>query len=254
MNESLLHLYELQKIDTKLDELIENRGELPERVDETRNEVGSHREELERLRATITELETRGRSLSAESLELRDKVEQYKAQQFDVKTTREYDAITFQLEDANKRLNRSLEESGRTGIALEQARSEEGLLSEKVEHMEKELVDSEATLKAVLAETQDEEKHLQNDRKKMLKLITAPHLSMYNRVRPAKNGIAVVPIRNGVCGGCFNAIPRQMVLELKLGEKHTVCEYCGRIVVGEPISLLVDGPPVAAVQVTAEEE
>jgi predicted nucleic acid-binding Zn-ribbon protein len=88
----------------------------------------------------------------------------------------------------------------------------------------------------------------------MLKLISAPHLSMYNRVRPAKNGIAVVPIRNGVCGGCFNAIPRQMVLELKLGEKHTVCEYCGRIVVGEPISLLVDGPPVAAVQVTAEEE
>ena len=60
--------------------------------------------------------------------------------------------------------------------------------------------------------------------------------------------------RNGVCGGCFNAIPRQLVLELKLGEKNAVCEYCGRIVVGEPISLAVDGEPQPVAQVTGEPE
>jgi len=254
VNESLLHLYELQKIDSQLDELIESRGELPERVEEMRRTLDTQRTEVETLRKEIADMEKRSREMTDESTELRDKVEKYKAQQFDVKTTREYDAITFQLEDSSKRLNQNLEAVGRMGIQVEQLKVEEQALTTDVENLERDLKESEAALKEILAETQNEEKDLAKKREGLIKQIEAVHLSMYNRVRPAKGGLAVVPIKNGVCGGCFNAIPRQLVLELKRGDRHTVCEYCGRIVVGEPISLAVDGEPVPVTYATDDDE
>ena len=91
-------------------------------------------------------------------------------------------------------------------------------------------------------------------REQLVKQIQPFHLTIYNRVRPAKAGVAVVSIKNGVCSGCYNAIPRQLALELKKGDKHTVCEYCGRIVVGEPLALAVDGEPEPVTAVVDGEE
>ncbi len=254
MNESLLHLYELQKIDSHLDELIENRGELPQHVDDLRQMVTEQRTRLQDADTHVAEIEKRTAEVHQESIELREKVEKYKAQQFDVKTTREYDAITFQLDDAQKRLSRHVDESARLGLELEQTRVEATTMREELAEMETDLTQQEVTLKSLMAETEQEEKELLKKRAGTLKLIRPNFIGMYDRVRPAKNGVAVVPVRNGVCGGCFNAIPRQLVLELKKGEKHAVCEYCGRIVVGEVISLAVDGEPVPVAQVVHEEE
>ena len=120
MNQSLIHLYELQKVDRHLDELIESRGELPDRVNEMRQQAEEQRKQLDQVRKDRHEIETRSRELSAECVDLREKVDRYKAQQFDVKTTREYDAITFQLEDAQRRLHTNTEAVGRMGIELEQ--------------------------------------------------------------------------------------------------------------------------------------
>ena len=254
MNESLLHLYELQKIDSKLDELHEGRGELPQRVAATKQSVENFTGELTGLRDHIHDIEHRLRDTNAESIDLREKVEKYKAQQFDVKTTREYDAITYQLEEGSKRLNQNLDSAGRMGIELEQSRNEERRMTEQLDGMTADLSEAETSLKDIMKETRGEEKQLMKDREELVPKIIQQHMNMYNRVRPAKNGIAVVPIRNGVCAGCYNAIPRQLVLELKKGDKHTVCEYCGRIVVGEPISLAVDGELVKIVyEVDAEE-
>src|SRR5262249_2392693 len=103
--------------------------------------------------------------------------------------------------------------------------------------------DAESALSEVMAETEHEEKELMARREELAAKVLPFHMTIYNRVRPAKGGIAVVPIKNGVCGGCYNAVPRQLALELRKGEKHAVCEYCGRIIVGEPIAIAVDGEP-----------
>jgi uncharacterized protein len=256
VNESLLHLYELQKVDTQLDDLIESRGELPERVEEMRRNVEEQDEQLAQIRRDIKEIEVRSRDLSAETVDLREKVERYKAQQFDVKTTREYDAITFQLEDSQRRLHNNVEAISRMGIELEQLKIDEQQMSQDLEEMRRELGEAETALKEVLADTEEEEKQLMIRRDELEKKIQPYYMTIYNRVRPAKGGIAVVPLKNGVCGGCYNAVPRQLVLELKKGEKHTVCEYCGRIIVGEPIAIAVDGEPQPVTYDTeaAEEE
>jgi predicted nucleic acid-binding Zn-ribbon protein len=254
VNESLLHLYELQKIDSQLDELIENRGELPQHVDDLRQMVVEQRARLLDADTHVAEVEKRSAEVHQESIELREKVEKYKAQQFDVKTTREYDAITFQLDDAQKRLSRHVDESARLGLELEQTRVEATTMREELVEMDTDLANQEVTLTSLMAETEQDEKELLKKRAATLKLVRPNFIGMYDRVRPAKNGIAVVPVRNGVCGGCFNAIPRQLVLELKKGDKHAVCEYCGRIIVGEPISLAVDGEPVPLVHSDNTEE
>ena len=254
MNESLLHLYELQRIDSQLDDLIESRGELPDRVDDMRRTVAEQRYNLEQIRKDIAEVETRSREITAETTDLREKVDKYKAQQFDVKTTREYDAITFQLEDGQRRLHNNIESMGRMGVELEGMKIDEVQMAEDFVGMEAELADAEAALGEVLKATKDDEKTLLARREILEKKIQPFHLTIYNRVRPAKNGVAVVAIKNGVCGGCYNAVPRQLALELRKGEKHTVCEYCGRIIVGEPIAIAVDGEPVAILAGDEEEE
>jgi predicted nucleic acid-binding Zn-ribbon protein len=251
VNEALIHLYELQKIDKQLDELRENRGELPERVEEMRQSVVTQRDLLGQAQAHVEQLETRSRLIQSDSLEYHDKVEKYKAQQFEVKTTREYDAITFQLEDGQKRLSKNIEDASRIGIELEQTKADTKNIKEDLDAMELELKEQEAALKEVMAETEEEEAALRKERAKTVKLVVPQHLANYERVRPAKNGVAVVAVKNGVCGGCFNAMPRQLVIELKRGDKFAVCEYCGRIVVGEPVAIAVDGEPIV-VEVAVE--
>jgi hypothetical protein len=253
VNQSLLHLYELQKVDSKLDDLIESRGELPERVQEMRRTAETQDDQLAQVRLDVTDLERRSRDMTQETADLREKVERYKAQQFDVKTTREYDAITFQLDDSQRRLHANMENVGRMGIELEQLKQDEQQMSIDLSDMQRELEDAETALAEVLANTEEEEKQLLAQREKLVKQIQPFHLTIYNRVRPAKAGIAVVPLRNGVCGGCYNAIPRQLALELKKGDKHAVCEYCGRIVVGDPIVIAVDGEPQAVTYEVEEE-
>lgn len=244
MNQNLVHLYELQKIDTQLDELIESRGELPERVREMKETLEAQQQELDSVGRRMTDIKARSQAMNEESVDLREKIERYKGQQFDVKTTREYDAITYQLDDAQKRLNFNLQEVSRIGIESEQLRNEEERTKQELEAMTNDLKEAEVLLEDLMRETKEEEDRLRLRRDELLPTVTPYFLNIYNRVRPAKAGLAVTSVRNGVCGGCFNAIPRQLVLDLNKGEKHTVCEYCGRIVVGEPIAIEVDGEPV----------
>ena len=254
VNESLLHLYELQKVDSQLDDLIESRGELPERVEEMRRNTTEQLEQTEQIRKDIREIDSRSKELTSETVELREKVDRYKSQQFEVKTTREYDAITFQLEDSQRRLHNNVETVTRMGIELEQLKTDEKQMTLDLAEIQRELAEAETALTEVLAETQEEEKQLMARREDLAKKIQPYYMTIYNRVRPAKGGVAVVAIRNGVCGGCYNAVPRQLALELKKGEKHTVCEYCGRIIVGEPIAIAVDGEPQPVTYETDEPE
>lgn len=254
MNESLIKLYELQKIDTAIDELVSNRGELPYRVAEMRDELTAREAELAGIREHSTLLEKDLRTLESESEDSKTKLERYKAQQFDVKTTREYDAISFQIEDADTRIGRNEDSIVRMGMELESVRNQESGLSEELESVRTEFAEAESALKEIEEETAGEESKLKAERERVLTGVDANHLAMYERIRPAKDGLAVVSMRTGSCGGCYNAIPRQLALELKLGEKLTVCESCGRIILSDAISLLVDGEPVAVSYEVDEEE
>ncbi len=253
MNEVLLSLYQLQRIDSQIDELVSSRGQLPERVYELRKILADRESILTEVESRIQTNETEMRKINGETSEFREKLDKYKGQQFEVKTTREYDAISFQIEDADRRLREDSDRMGRISIELENAKAEAKELNAELTEMRSEFEDSEKLLMQMMAETAAEEKELLAERKKILPKITQNYISIYERVRPAKNGVAVVALKGGVCGGCFNAVPRQLVLELNRGLKHTVCEYCGRIIVGEVIGTAIDGEPEPVNQAVSEE-
>src|SRR5438445_6250576 len=123
-----------------------------------RRTLVDQRDQLEQVRRDVREIESRSRELSDEIVDLREKVERYKAQQFDVKTTREYDAITFQLEDSQRKLHVNTEQVGRMGIELEQLKVDEQQMTQDLADMEKELEEAEEALREVLADTEEEEK------------------------------------------------------------------------------------------------
>jgi predicted nucleic acid-binding Zn-ribbon protein len=243
VNEVLLNLYHLQKIDSQIDELVASRGELPERVAELRYVLNERENILREIEHRIEHNEAEMRKIGGTSTETRERLDKYKGQQFEVKTTREYDAISFQIEDADRRIREDSDRMGRISIELENAKAEAEDLSRELNDMRAEFEDSERLLNELMEETASEEKALLTERETIAPKITQNYMSIYERVRPAKDGVAVVALKGGVCGGCYNAVPRQLVLELNRGEKHTVCEYCGRIIVGEVIGTAIDGEP-----------
>ena len=243
MNEVLLNLYQLQKIDSEIDDLVSSRGELPHRVAELRYALDEREHILQEIERRIDENEHEMRRIGGDTDANRERLDKYKGQQFEVKTTREYDAISFQIEDADRRLREDSDRMGRISIELENAKAEAEDLSRELNDMRAEFEDSEKLLNEMMAETAAEEKALLERREEVVPKITQNYISIYERVRPAKDGVAVVALKGGVCGGCYNAVPRQLVLELNRGEKHTVCEYCGRIIVGEVIGTAIDGEP-----------
>jgi predicted nucleic acid-binding Zn-ribbon protein len=243
VNEVLLNLYQLQKIDSQIDELVASRGELPERVAELRFILEERENILREINSRIAKNEAEMKKINGDSTEIREKLDKYKGQQFEVKTTREYDAISFQIEDADRRIREDSDRMGRISIELDNAKAEAEDLSRELTDMRAEFEDSEKLLNQMMKETAAEEKALLAQREEIAPKITQNYISIYERVRPAKDGVAVVALKGGVCGGCYNAVPRQLVLELNRGLKHTVCEYCGRIIVGEVIGTAIDGEP-----------
>lgn len=254
MNESLLRLYELQKIDTELDELIASRGGLPERVAEMRADMAAREEELATIIERTRAAEVDVRDFEREIAIVKEKFEGYKKQQFDVKTTREYDAITFQIEDANRRIREYSDGMARARVEWENAKAEAEDYSAELAGIREDFEESERTLNEMITETIGEETRLRAERERVAAQVSPAHMALYERIRYAKEGIGVVAVRNGVCGGCFNAIPRQLALELKRGDRHTVCESCGRIIVGDTIAVAVDGEPQMAHNEVGEEE
>jgi predicted nucleic acid-binding Zn-ribbon protein len=110
-------------------------------------------------------------------------------------------------------------------VSIEEAKT-------KLESKKAELGIKKAELDDIVNETQVEEDSLQKKAEKLVVDIDPRLLSAYKRIRGnARNGLSVVPIERDACGGCFNKIPPQHQMEIKMHKKIIVCEYCGRILI-----------------------
>jgi uncharacterized protein len=236
LENKLRQLYSLQLIDNSLDELEDLKGDLP-------HQVRALEEKHQAVTARLTEQEQIMRSAFAERdsadtdiLTLKDKLTKYKSQQFEVRNNKEYDALTREMDHAQEtiiRLEKSMEDlenrATRARSEIEQARTESSSIQEELEERRGELAE-------VSRETEEEELRYRHEREKILARIPKEDLAVYERIRKAKQGRAVVPVKRGACGGCFNRVPPQVVLELRQHKKIFTCERCGRILVSDEIS------------------
>jgi hypothetical protein len=98
------------------------------------------------------------------------------------------------------------------------------------------LEEKRSELEDILQTTREEERVLEKKREDALSAVSKDDLEMYNRIRGAKNGKAVAPVRRGSCSGCYNVVPPQLILEIKKHDQLYICEHCGRILVSEEIA------------------
>ena len=227
-------LYELQKIDSQIDEINKVKGELPLEVQDLEDELAGLNTRIENINAEIEELNSLTRQRKREVDQAKIMIANYKEQQNNVRNNREFDAITkeieyqeLEIELAEKRLKEYS-----TGIKAKKA-----IIEQTNAALEERNIDYKAKkeeLDSIEAETAQQVADLVAKAEKAKEPIDERLLTAYNRIRSNfHNGLAVVTITRDACGGCFNRIPPQRQVDIRQGKKLIVCEYCGRILVSE---------------------
>ena len=236
MEDRLRLLYSLQKIDSSLDELRDLKGDLPKIVADLVQKVKERIGEKHALEETVKAALVRRDATDTEILSLREKAEKYKTQQFEVKTNRQYDMLAREIDAAQEAVARMTKElellEGRATVARDDA----ARLVPEIETLEGELADQRNQLEAVNKEHEEEELKLKHEREKIVVRIKPADLTMYERIPKAKDGRAVVAVKRRACGGCYNRVPPQKVLELRKNDMFMTCERCGRILVSDEIT------------------
>ncbi len=236
MKTKLQQLYALQQVDSHLDELQELKGDLP-------SEVRTLEEQLALLGEQRTGHEQRMKQSFAQRdeadtqiLSLKERLEKYKKQQFAVRTNREYDALTREMDTATETISKLEKEMEQLETAATVAKTEMQESAAKIEELQKQLEEKRTALAEVSKTTEDEELRFAHEREKLVARIARADLAAYERIRKAKRGTAVVPVKRQACGGCHNRVPPQKLLELRKNDRIYTCERCGRIIVSDEIA------------------
>lgn len=234
MQEKIVALYELQKIDSQIDEINKIKGELPLEVQDLEDEIAGLNTRIGNIEAEIEELNNLTRQRKREMDTAQMQIAKYKEQQNEVRNNREYDAISKEIEYqeleteyAKKRLKEYAAGIETKKAALESAKA-------VAEERNVDLASNRGELESIEAETAAQVAELEVKAAAAKKKIDERLLAAYNRIRKnVRNGLAVVTVRRDACGGCYNRIPPQRQADIRLGKKVIVCEYCGRILVSE---------------------
>lgn len=223
-------LLKLQEIDSNLDDIKKIRGDLPEEVRDLEDDIigfetrlGKFGKEVEGFEEEVTRQKMAKKD--AEKLIVR-----YKEQQNNVRNNREFEAIskeielqTIEIELAEKKTR---EADLKVKLKKEEVKATEALLSERKEDLKV----KKKELDALTSESHEDEKKLLEEREKRAALVEERLYKSYTKIRGnSGNGLAVVQVRRGACGGCFNVVPPQRQADIREKKKITVCEHCGRI-------------------------
>lgn len=234
VEQKLASLLNLQKVESKLDEIAILKGELPIEVRDLEDEIqGLHAREtrIEEEINGINEFIQQKKDLIEQSQTL---IKKYEKQSDNVKNNREYEALNKELEMqtlevklAERHIKDANEEIAEKAVVLEKAKK-------NIATKEANLKEKKGVLDKIIAETEKEEKEFRALAEKARAAVDPRLLTSYDRIRSSyRNGLAVVSVVRDACGGCFNAIPPQRQSEIRQHKKIIVCENCGRILVEE---------------------
>ena len=235
MQEKILALYELQKIDSKIDQINKVKGELPLEVQDLEDEMAGMKTRIDHINGEIEELNALTKQRKREVDQAKIMIGNYKEQQNNVRNNREFDAISkeieyqeLEIELAEKRLKEYAAGIKAKKLQLEEA---ENLSKDR----SADLAAKKAELDGIEAETGPQVAEYEAQREQVKAKIDERLLAAYDRIRRnVRNGLAVVTVKRDACGGCFNRIPPQRQVDIRQGKKIIVCEYCGRILVADP--------------------
>ncbi len=242
VEERLVALARLQDIDSQIDDIRIVRGELPLEVQDLEDEVQGLQTRIDKLNAEIQEIENSIKEKEAVLSEGVILVKKYEEQRMNVRNNREYDSLTKEIEYQGLEMQLAEKRIKEFTYSVEMKKEVIAQAEEKLNSRIADLEDKKNKLAEIVSETEREEKELNEKSRENEKFIEPRLLTAYKRIREnARNGLAVVPIERDACGGCFNKIPPQRQLDIRMHKKIIVCEYCGRILIDNEIKEIVAG-------------
>ncbi len=223
-------LTKLQSIDSEIDEIKKIRGALPDEVMDLEDEIAGYQTRIEKQNAELEDIETNINNNKTAIKDAEKLIKKYEEQQMNVRNNREYDAITKEVELQQLEIQ-ILEKRIKEGYTkIEDQKGEIEVTNGKLSEREKDLESKKEELEVITKESETDEKKLEKSRATASKAVDDRLLVAYEKVRAnMRNGLAVVPVKRGACGGCFNIVPPQKQAEIRERKKVIVCEHCGRI-------------------------
>ncbi|PKQ43931.1 zinc ribbon domain-containing protein [Confluentibacter flavum] len=232
VEERLRALYDLQLIDSRIDEIRNVRGELPLEVRDLEDEVAGLNIRLEKLVSSLQVIDNdivSKKNLIEESKSLMKK---YAEQQKNVRNNREFNSLTKEIEFQELEIQLADKHIKEYKSQIEQKKEVISETKERLKERENHLKHKKSELDAILAETEKEEQALISKSEDYKEQIEERLVAAYDRIRKnVKNGLAVVAIERGASGGSFFTIPPQIQVEIASRKKVITDEHSGRILV-----------------------
>lgn len=240
VEQKLIALYSLQQIDSQIDKIKIIRGELPLEVQDLEDEIAGLETRVENFNNDVKEAKE---SIAEKQNSIKTSeaaIKRYIEQQNNVRNNREYDSLTKEIEFQNLEIQLSEKKIKEATATIELLDVEIETATARLDERNLDLKSKKDELSDIVKETEKDEKDMKNRSKENEKLIEDRLLTAYKRIRQnARNGLAVVQIERDACGGCFNKIPPQHQMDIRMHKKIIVCEYCGRILVDSELAGVV---------------
>jgi predicted nucleic acid-binding Zn-ribbon protein len=223
-------LLKLQAIDSKLNDIRKMRGDLPEEVRDLEDEIAGFETRIGKFNSEVSTLQEevdRHKGIKKDADKL---IARYKEQQMNVRNNREFDAITKEIELQSLEMELSDKKIAESQFRIQGKQEEIAATQQSLNLRKEDLKMKKQELDQLVAESEADEKSLSVERDEQATNVEARLLLSYDKIRNnALNGLAVVTVKRGACGGCYNVVPPQRQADIKDKKKIIVCEHCGRI-------------------------
>lgn len=232
VEEKLRAIYDLQLIDSRIDEIRNVRGELPLEVEDLEDEVAGLSTRTEKLKADLEVIEDMIKVKKNAIDEHKEAIKKYTKQQETVRNNREFNSLTKEVEFQELEIQLAEKQIKEMKASIEHKKEVITNSREKLEAKTSHLKHKKSELEAIMAETQKEEEFLTQKSEEFQANIEERLLTAYKRIRSSvRNGLAVVSIERGASAGSFFTIPPQTQVEIAARKKIIIDEHSGRILV-----------------------
>lgn len=232
VEEKLKTLYQMQTALSAIDEKRALRGELPLEVQDLEDEIEGLTTRVEKIQHDIDEFQKAVTQKKGEIIDAKASVERYQNQLNEVKNNREYDTLSKEIEFQSLEIELCNKKIREANAKILDKQNELAVNEDAIKERQDDLNVKKSELDEIMAETRAEEDKLKEKVKDLEAKIESRLLTSFKRIRKnARNGLGIVYVQRDACGGCFNKIPPQRQLDIKMHKKVIVCEYCGRIMI-----------------------
>jgi uncharacterized protein len=236
LTEKLIFLYELTKIDKELAEIDEEKGDLPEKIKTLTENIESIDKIIEEDSTKVVHFENEKEQLIKDNKVYEEKMNKYDEQKYNAKSNKEYDNIIKSIDsyiDLIEKNEARIKEIESQNSVVRKEIEERNIKNEECKN---ELEENKELLNELNTQFEDEEKELIEKKENIIVKIDEGIRELYERINSGSmRGEAVAIVRKGNCSGCYNSVPPQRVIEIKMAEEVFTCQSCGRILIDESV-------------------